>query len=160
MNNPDTQAPELSIVIPLYNERDNLIPLEDKLETELSKLKLSYEIIFIDDGSLDGSANLIESIKKHNPHIRLIQFGHNHGQSAAFAAGFKSARGKIFVTLDADLQNNPADIHLLLEKMDNYDVVCGWRHKRNDPWIKRVSSKIGNAVRNKLSDEEIDWITK
>ena len=155
MNNPDLQNLELSIVIPLYNERDNLIPLEDKLETELSKLNLSYEIILIDDGSVDGSAHLIESMQKHNPRIRLIQFGHNHGQSAAFAAGFKAARGKIFVTLDADLQNNPADIPLLLEKMPEYDVVCGWRFKRNDPWIKRVSSKIGNAVRNKLSEEEI-----
>jgi glycosyltransferase involved in cell wall biosynthesis len=94
-------------------------------------------------------------MEKHNPRIRLIQFGHNHGQSAAFAAGFKAARGKIFVTLDADLQNNPADIPLLLEMMRDYDVVCGWRHKRNDPWIKKVSSRIGNAVRNKLSEEEI-----
>ena len=153
MNNPENL--KLSIVIPLYNERDNLIPLEDKLEVELSKLGLSYEIILIDDGSVDGSAHLIESMQKHNPHIRLIQFGHNHGQSAAFAAGFKAARGEIIVTLDADLQNNPADIPLLLEKMPEYDVVCGWRHKRNDPWIKRVSSKIGNAVRNKLSKEEI-----
>jgi len=155
MNNSDLQNPELSIVIPLYNERDNLIPLEDKLETELSKLNLSYEIILIDDGSVDGSAHIIECMQKHNPRIRLIQFGHNHGQSAAFVAGFKAARGEIIVTLDADLQNNPADIPLLLERMQDYDVVCGWRHKRNDPWIKRVSSKIGNAVRNKLSEEEI-----
>jgi len=151
----DIKTPELSIVIPLYNERDNLIPLEEQLETELAKLNLSYEIILIDDGSVDGSAHLIESLQKHNPNIRLIQFGHNHGQSAAFAAGFKTARGKIFVTLDADLQNSPADIHLLLEKIKDYDVVCGWRHKRNDPWIKKISSKIGNAVRNKLSDEDI-----
>jgi len=75
MNNPDLQNPELSIVIPLYNERDNLIPLEDKLEAELSKLNLSYEIILIDDGSVDGSAHLIESLQKHNPRIRLIQRG-------------------------------------------------------------------------------------
>ena len=118
MNSPDFQNPELSIVIPVYNERDNLIPLEEKLEAELTKLNKSYEIILIDDGSNDGSAHLIESMQKHNPRIRLIQFGHNHGQSAAFAAGFKAAKGKVFVTLDADLQNNPADIPLLLEEME------------------------------------------
>ena len=155
MNNKPPSDLDLSIVIPVYNERDNLVPLEKKLEEVLSKLQLSYEIILVDDGSVDGSAHLISSIKKINPRIKLIRFGSNHGQSAAFAAGFKAARGKIFVTLDADLQNNPADIPLLLEKMDEFDVVCGWRFKRNDPWIKRISSKIGNAVRNKLSQEEI-----
>ena len=146
---------DLSIVIPVYNERDNLVPLEEKLEKVLSKLQLSYEIIMVDDGSVDGSPHIINSIKNNNPRIKLIRFGSNHGQSAAFAAGFKAARGKYFVTLDADLQNNPADIPLLLEKMDEFDVVCGWRFKRNDPWVKRISSKIGNAVRNSLSQEEI-----
>jgi dolichol-phosphate mannosyltransferase len=103
---------DLSIVIPVYNERDNLVPLEEKLETELAKLNLSYEIVLIDDGSVDGSHHIINSLKKNNPKLKLIRFGHNHGQSAAFAAGFKAARGKIFVTLDADMQNNPADISL------------------------------------------------
>ena len=151
-SNPDL---ELSIIIPVYNERDNLVPLERKLEEELAELHLDYEIIFVDDGSVDGSPHIIKSLRKYNPKIKLIQFRNNHGQSAAFAAGFKVARGKIFVTLDADMQNNPADIPLLLEKMQGYDVVCGWRFKRNDPWVKRVVSKIGNAVRNSLSQEEI-----
>ena len=155
MKNTSPSDLDLSIVIPVYNERDNLVPLEEKLEKVLSKLQLSYEIIMVDDGSVDGSPHIINSIKNNNPRIKLIRFGSNHGQSAAFAAGFKAARGKYFVTLDADLQNNPADIPLLLEKMDEYDMVCGWRFKRNDPWIKRVSSKIGNAVRNSLSQEEI-----
>ncbi|MZH14175.1 MAG: glycosyltransferase family 2 protein [Nitrospinae bacterium] len=155
MQNTSPADLDLSIVIPVYNERDNLVPLEKKLEEELSKLHMSYEIILVDDGSMDGSPHIINSIKKNNPRLKLIRFGSNHGQSAAFAAGFKAARGKIFVTLDADLQNNPADIPLLLEKMEEFDVVCGWRFKRNDPWIKRVSSKIGNAVRNSLSQEEI-----
>ena len=155
MTNTNLKIPYLSIIIPVYNERNNLIPLEDKLDRELKKLNLSYEIILVDDGSNDGSLHLIESMQEHNPLIRFIQFGHNHGQSAAFAAGFKAARGDIFVTLDADLQNNPADIPLLLEEMKNFDVVCGWRFKRNDPWIKRISSKIGNGVRNRLSQEEI-----
>jgi len=150
-----TTSLDLSIVIPVYNERDNLVPLEEKLEEELSKLELSYEIILIDDGSIDGSPHIIKSIQKQNPRLKLIRFGTNHGQSAAFAAGFKAASGKIFVTLDADMQNNPADIPVLLEKIKDFDVVCGWRFKRNDPWIKRVSSIIGNAVRNCLSQEEI-----
>lgn len=146
---------DLSIVIPLYNERENLVPLEEELEKHLSPLNRDYEIILVDDGSQDGSAHLIRELKKTNPHIRLIRFAHNHGQSAAFAAGFLAARGKIIVTMDADLQNSPADIPLLLEQMEEYDVACGWRHKRNDPWIKKISSKVANAVRNKLSDENI-----
>ena len=145
----------VSIVIPLYNEEEVVEELMRRLKNSLKGLNYNFEFILIDDGSVDGSAHMIESMQKHNPRIRLIQFGHNHGQSAAFVAGFKAARGEIIVTLDADLQNNPADIPLLLERMQDYDVVCGWRHKRNDPWIKRVSSKIGNAVRNKLSEEEI-----
>lgn len=145
----------LSIVIPLYNERENLIELEALLEKYLEPLELNYEVIMIDDGSLDGSAALIRSIQKYNSRIRLIRFRENKGQTAAFAAGFKAARGEVIVTMDADLQNSPEDIPLLLEKIKVYDVVCGWRHKRNDPWIRRVSSKLANAIRNKLSQETI-----
>ena len=105
----------------------------------------------VDDGSQDGSSGLIRSIQKYNSRIRLVRFKENRGQTAAFAAGFKSARGKVIVTMDADLQNSPEDIPLLLEKIKEYDVVCGWRHKRNDPWIKRISSRIANSVRNKLN---------
>lgn len=152
---PQTGPLELSIVIPVYNERENLVFLEEGLEQHLSPLNRPYEILFVDDGSEDGSAGLVRSLKKHNPRIRLIRFGHNHGQSAAFAAGFKAARGKVIVTMDADLQNNPADIPLLLEKIGDYDVVCGWRHERNDPWIRKISSRIANAVRNNLSEENI-----
>ncbi|QPJ65843.1 MAG: glycosyltransferase family 2 protein [Candidatus Nitrohelix vancouverensis] len=150
-----SNAIDLSVVIPLYNERENLVPLEEKLFSALSPLDLDYEIILIDDGSRDGSAYLVRQLQKSNPKIRLIRFGHNHGQTAAFAAGFEAARGDIIVTLDADLQNNPEDIPLLLEQMDKFDVACGWRHKRNDPWVRKVSSKIANAVRNYLSDESI-----
>ncbi|MFQ5673084.1 MAG: glycosyltransferase family 2 protein [Nitrospinales bacterium] len=150
-----SDSPDLSIVIPLYNERENLVDLEEELQKHLEKLRRSYEIIFIDDGSQDGGAEVIRCLKSINPHIRLIQFRANAGQTAAFDAGFKAARGEVVVTLDADLQNNPADIPLLLEKIGEYDMVCGWRHRRNDPWIKKVSSKIANAVRNRLSEENI-----
>jgi glycosyltransferase involved in cell wall biosynthesis len=146
---------DLSVVIPVYNERESLVPLESELEKHLPRLNLDYEIILIDDGSTDGSVQLIRELQKQNPHIRLLQFHKNAGQTDAFAAGFKAARGKTLVTMDADLQNSPGDIPLLLEKMDEFDVVCGWRHKRNDPWIKKISSKIANAVRNALSEEDI-----
>jgi dolichol-phosphate mannosyltransferase len=146
---------EISIVIPVYNERENLTLLDEKITNNLQKLNKSYEVILVDDGSVDGSDELIRKLQEKNPNLRLIRFGHNHGQTAAFAAGFSKARGDIIVTMDADLQNDPADITLLLEKINEYDVVCGWRHKRNDPLIKKLSSKIANAVRNVLSEESI-----
>jgi glycosyltransferase involved in cell wall biosynthesis len=156
MSQPQTDASlDLSVVIPIYNERENLVPLEEKLNETLPKLDLNYEIVFVDDGSLDGSDVLIRTLKEKNSHLRLIRFAKNFGQSAAFVAGFRAARGRIIVTMDADLQNDPADIPSLLEKIEEFDVVCGWRHQRNDPWIKKISSKVANAVRNRLSDETI-----
>jgi len=156
MNPPKTKKSlELSVVIPIYNERENLVLLEEKLNETLARLDLDYEVILVDDGSQDGSSELIRQLQKHNTHLRLIRFADNFGQSAAFMAGFRSARGRIIVTMDADLQNDPADIPLLLEKTGEFDVVCGWRHERNDPWIKKVSSRIANAVRNRLSEEAI-----
>jgi len=152
---PSQPALDLSVVIPIYNERENLVPLEEKLNETLPKLDLNYEVVFVDDGSLDGSEELIRTLKKKNPHLRLIRFTKNFGQSAAFVAGFRASRGQIIVTMDADLQNDPADIPTLLDEIEKFDVVCGWRHKRNDPWIKKISSKIANSVRNRLSDETI-----
>ncbi len=151
----NSNTPEISIIIPVYNERENLVLLEEEIVKAMQPLNREYEVVLIDDGSQDGSPELIRTLQCKNSHLRLIRFGHNHGQTAAFAAGFSKARGDIIVTMDADLQNSPADIPLLLEEMENCDVVCGWRHKRNDPWVKRISSKIANAVRNSLSDESI-----
>ena len=109
-----TREPYLSIVIPVYNERENLVPLEKELTISLTKVNRSYEIIFIDDGSSDESADVIQSLKQNNFHIRLIRFKSNSGQTAAFDAGCKASLGEVIVTLDADLQNSPADIPLLL----------------------------------------------
>ncbi|HAK37595.1 MAG TPA: glycosyltransferase [Nitrospina sp.] len=150
-----SHKPEISIVIPVYNERENLILLDEEITKHMQPLSKEYEVLLVDDGSTDGSAEIIHTLQSDNPHLRLIRFGHNHGQTAAFSAGFNKARGDIIVTMDADLQNSPADIHLLLDAIKDYDVVCGWRHKRNDPWIRKVSSKIANAVRNSLSEETI-----
>ena len=151
----NSKALEISIVIPVYNERENLTMLDEKISKNIKPLNKNYEVILVDDGSVDGSAELIRKLQDGNSHLRLIRFGRNYGQTAAFAAGFSKARGDIIVTMDADLQNDPADIPLLLEKINEYDVVCGWRYKRNDPWIKKLSSKIANSVRNALSEESI-----
>jgi glycosyltransferase involved in cell wall biosynthesis len=146
---------DISIVIPVYNERENLILLDKKITKSIKPLNKKYEVILVDDGSIDGSVDLIRKLKNENPCLRLIRFDRNYGQTAAFSAGFSKARGNIIVTMDADLQNDPADIPLLLEKINEYDVVCGWRYKRNDPWVKKLSSRIANAVRNTLSEESI-----
>jgi len=151
--NPETI--EISIVVPVYNERENLVLLDQEITKSIKPLNKSYEVILVDDGSTDGSSELIRVLQEKNSTIRLIRFGHNHGQTAAFAAGFDKARGDIIITMDADLQNSPSDIPLLLTAIKDYDVVCGWRHKRNDPWIKKISSKVANSVRNSLSDESI-----
>jgi glycosyltransferase involved in cell wall biosynthesis len=118
-------------------------------------LHKTWEIIFINDGSTDGSHLLLSELRQSYPHVRVITFKRNGGQTAAFDAGFKAARGEVIITMDADLQNDPLDIPRLLEKMGDYDAACGWRHRRNDPFIKLISSRIANYVRNKLSDEEI-----
>ena len=151
--NPETI--EVSIIVPVYNERENLVLLDQEITKSIKPLNKNYEVILVDDGSMDGSSELIRVLQEKNSTIRLIRFGHNHGQTAAFAAGFDKARGDIIVTMDADLQNSPSDIPLLLTAIKDYDVVCGWRHKRNDPWIKKISSKVANSVRNSLSDESI-----
>jgi len=151
--NPETI--EISIIVPVYNERENLVLLDQEITKSIKPLNKNYEVILVDDGSTDGSSELIRVLQEKNSTIRLIRFGHNHGQTAAFAAGFDKARGDIIITMDSDLQNSPSDIPLLLTAIKDYDVVCGWRHKRNDPWIKKISSKVANSVRNSLSDESI-----
>jgi len=146
---------DVSIVIPVYNEEESIKPLVSELQEVLKGIKKSSEIIFVDDGSRDRSFTILKEAALHDPQIRVIRFRRNAGQTAAFDAGFKAAQGDIIVTMDADLQNDPHDITRLLGKIGSFDVVCGWRHKRKDPWIKIVSSKIANFVRNKLSQEEI-----
>jgi dolichol-phosphate mannosyltransferase len=146
---------DISIVIPVFNEEANIKPLGAELREVLDGLGKSYEIIFVDDGSGDRSFAILKEAASNDSRIRVIRFKRNTGQTAAFDAGFKAARGDIVVTMDADLQNDPHDIPHLLEKIGEFDVVCGWRQKRKDPWIKIVSSKIANFVRNMLSQEEI-----
>ena len=147
--------PEVSIVIPVYNEEENVPILASALVDVMEKTGYSYEVVFVDDGSTDSSRLILKKLCSENPNFKTIRFKRNSGQTAAMDAGFKAVKGKFVVSMDADLQNDPKDIPLLLEGLKSYDVVCGWRYKRNDPWIKLVSAKIANFIRNKLSDEDI-----
>lgn len=149
------KKPEISIVIPVYNEQDNLAPLLAELVPVMDNLSKSYEVIFIDDGSTDRSLQILIELANKYPILRVIKFQKNSGQSAAFDAGFKLAEGEAVVTMDADLQYDPRDIPGLLERLKDFDVVCGWRKDRQDPWIKLISTKIANTIRNKFSGENI-----
>lgn len=149
MNN---EQPWLSVVVPLYNEEGNVVELHQKILTALEKLGRPFEIIFVDDGSRDGT---LEQARSLTP-LKLIVFRKNFGQTAAFDAGIKAALGEVIITLDGDLQNDPNDIPLLLAKMDEgYDVVSGWRHKRQDPWSKKIPSRIANLLRKFLIHDDI-----
>lgn len=146
---------ELSVVVPVFNEEENLPILIPKLEEVLYSLGLTYEMIFVDDGSCDGSRKILKEMAAQYPRLRIIGLKANRGLSAALTVGIKEARGEKIVTLDSDLQNDPADIPKLLGYLDQYDMATGWRQKRDDPWLKRISSKIANRVRNWLSGEQI-----
>ncbi len=140
--------PFVSVVIPIYNEAASIHPLIDGLITTLETLQQPYEIIAVDDGSRDESFALLRDRAAYTPQLRVVRLRRNFGQTAAFAAGFDRARGQIVVTIDADLQNDPADIPRLLDKLDEgYDVVSGWRANRHDAWLsRRVPSVLANRL--------------
>jgi len=139
---------DLSIVIPVYNERDNLKDLHLELDEVLSRLGKSYEIILVDDGSTDGSSEVLSELAQEDSHLKVVVFRRNFGQTAAMSAGFDQARGSVVVTLDADLQNNPADIPKLIEKLnEGYDIVSGRRANRQD---KTLTRKVPSFLANRL----------
>ena len=148
--NEQTSSLALSVVVPLYNEEANLPILQEELRTALSGL--DYEIIFVDDGSVDRTAERIES----SGEIRVIRFEKNSGQSAAIYAGLTAARGATVVIIDGDLQNDPADIpKLLAEIAHGAHLVCGYRAKRQDTFVKRATSRIANAVRSRYTKDGV-----
>lgn len=148
----ESDAPEISVFLPVYNEEPNLPPLHAKLDEALRKLSRSAEIVFVDDGSTDNSLEVLREIATKDARVRVVALKRNYGQTAAMAAGIDAARGRVLIPMDADLQNDPADIVRLLEKLDEgYDVVSGWRKDRQD---KLFTRKIPSMIANKL----ISWI--
>jgi len=145
----------LSVVAPVYNERENLVPLVDELLRVLRPAGMPFEVLLVDDGSSDGSTQAIEALASAHPEVRGVYLRKNRGQSAAFDAGFKSARGGTVVTIDADLQNDPQDIPRLLEALAGNAAAVGFRATRRDRLVRRISSKFANAVRNRLSGDDI-----
>ncbi|HUD70362.1 MAG TPA: glycosyltransferase family 2 protein [Dongiaceae bacterium] len=153
--NSEPRPIDLSLVVPVYNERDNLEPLVGEIAGSLAATGWRYEVILVDDGSSDGSDAVLARLGKDHPELRIVRFARNAGQTAAIDAGFHRARGAVVVTLDADLQNDPADIPRLVRELDGWDAVVGVRAARRDSLVRRVSSRIANYVRNRLSDETI-----
>jgi glycosyltransferase involved in cell wall biosynthesis len=141
-------ALDISIVIPVYNEAESLPGLHAELDAMLKPLGQSYEIIAIDDGSYDDSLKVLKQLTEADPHVVVISLRRNFGQTAAFAAGFDQARGTVVITIDADGQNDPADIPRLLAKMaEGYDIVSGWRQNRKEPlFTRKIPSRVANAI--------------
>jgi glycosyltransferase involved in cell wall biosynthesis len=149
---PNSAKPEVSVFLPVYDEEPNLLPLHAKLDEALKALGRSAEIIYVDDGSSDGSLNVLRQIAQLDNRVRVVALKRNYGQTAAMAAGIDAAKGDVLIPMDADLQNDPADIVRLLNKMDEgYDVVSGWRKNRQDTLVTR---KIPSMMANRL----ISWI--
>ena len=143
-----TQIPYLSIVVPVYNEEENVCPLFEKINSVCSSIGFTYEVLFIDDGSQDNTYEVLSKLRDTEPNLSVIKFQENAGQTAAMAAGFEYAQGERIISMDGDLQNDPEDIPILLEKLDDdYDLVCGWRKERQDKfWSRRVPSVIANWI--------------
>lgn len=150
-------AVELSVVLPVYNEKDNILQVYGELKTALDGIGRSYEILFVDDGSNDGSADVLEQISTTDVNVRAVQFRRNFGQTAALAAGLDLSRGDVIITLDADLQNDPSDIPDLLGQIDQgADLVCGWRHNRKDGyWLRLIPSRVANAIISMTTDVKL-----
>ncbi len=156
MSDPENPSePRLSLVVPIHNEEENILPFWKELVPVLDGLGMGWEALLVDDGSTDSGPAVLEEIRRGDPRARVVRIEPKQGQSAAFWAGFRRARGRIIVTLDADLQNDPADIPILLKALDVADVAVGWRQGRRDPLAKRIASRIANGVRNWITRESI-----
>lgn len=148
---------DLSLVIPIKDERDNLTALHERCTAAVAPLGRSYEIVLVDDGSVDGSYRVLEQLAHADPHVKVVRLRRNFGQSAAMQAGIDWSRGDVLITLDGDLQNDPADIPMLLERLDEgYDAVLGLRAKRQDSlWIRKIPSLMGNWLIRKVTGVQI-----
>lgn len=141
-------SPDVSVVVPLFNEEDSVRPMHAAIVNAVEPLGVTFEIVFVDDGSSDGTARLVDEIARADSRVVLVKFRRNYGQTPAMAAGIAQASGEVIVTMDGDLQNDPADIGNLLQQIDaGYDIVVGWRHDRQD---KLISRKIPSRIANRL----------
>lgn len=151
--------PWISVVIPIKDERDNLQPLTDRLLHVLQAHEQSniapFEIIYIDDGSTDGSSEVMDRLAAQHQSVTVLHFDRNYGQSSGFDAGFKHSAGELVATMDGDLQNDPADIATLLPYTKDFDLVCGWRKSRHDSLVRKISSRIANAVRSAVTGDRV-----
>ncbi|HEU4686308.1 MAG TPA: glycosyltransferase family 2 protein [Nitrospira sp.] len=154
-----SSRPWISIVIPIKDERDNLAPLTERLLKVLSARDESkmapFEIIYVDDGSSDGSGEIMDRLAAEHREVQVLHFDRNYGQSAGFDAGFKRSTGRLVATMDGDLQNDPADIATLLPYAKDFDLVCGWRTDRHDSLVRKISSRIANAVRSAVTGDRV-----
>jgi glycosyltransferase involved in cell wall biosynthesis len=147
---------DLSVVIPLYNEEDSLKELHQQLRTTLGRMNLRYELLFVDDGSTDRSFQVLRDLKRMDKHVKIVRFRRNYGKAAALAVGFDKAQGNIIITMDADLQDDPAEIPALRRKLEEgYDLVSGWKKVRHDPITKTLPSKFFNFVTRLLTGIKI-----
>lgn len=151
--------PWVSVVIPIKDERDNLLPLTEQLLKVLGSREESrtarFEILYVDDGSSDGSGPLLDQLAAQHPEVKVLHFDRNYGQTSGFDAGFRHARGELVVTMDGDLQFDPADIPTLLPLAASYDLVCGWRKSRQDSLVRKLSSRLAYVVRSAVTGDRI-----
>jgi glycosyltransferase involved in cell wall biosynthesis len=152
---PDRPRPALSLVIPVHDEEGNLRPLWEEIRDVLDRERIDAEVIFVNDGSKDGSGAVLDALLAEDPRVRVLDHDRNHGLTAALDCGFHHARGEVVGMLDADGQNPPGDLPRLLAALPGADMVIGWRRDRNDPWIRRISSRIANAYRNRRTREQV-----
>ncbi len=143
---------QYSIIIPVFNEEDSILPLFHTLKEIMDCLGERYEVIFIDDGSTDYSLKQLNELSKKNDFLRIMHFNINRGQGKAMEEGFHNAKGRVIISMDSDLQNDPKDIPKLISELNKgYDLVCGWRHARSDAFMKKIKSRIGNFLQRKIT---------
>jgi glycosyltransferase involved in cell wall biosynthesis len=148
------EAPELTLVAPVKDEVENLRPLYARV-LEVFGDRMRWELVLVDDGSRDGSVELIRELAAADPRVRGVIFEHNCGQTTAMTAGMRAARAPLVATMDADMQNDPGDLPAMLEKLPGHDAVVGWRMKRRDTFVRRASSRIANGIRNWISKDQV-----
>lgn len=154
--NPQTETPVISVIVPIKNEEENIVPLYEAVRAALDPATPDFELLFVNDGSTDRSLERIKALTANDARVVWLSFDRNHGQTAAWDAGFKAARGRLIGTMDGDLQNDPSDFPQMIALIGaDCDVVCGIRQKRMDSIVRKISSRIGNGFRNWITGESV-----